>query len=185
MKKMVRMKRDFPEMKLAGRKIGPFKKGEEVRLRPWEASIFEDNGLVEPVNDFSSTGLRKFLMAEGRSSQLEDLPPHFYQSVSQEIQKLQQRGEDQRAGEIKEVFDSLISLRIQKLAKVAVSPAVSKDLPPEESFLVNRLSHALRVWRNRLDRLFRKKPTEGVGAHEKKFRRSVQEIVRHAADIQE
>lgn len=185
MKKMVRMRKDFPEMKLAGRKIGPFKEGEEVRLRPWEASIFEDNGLVEPVNDFSSTGLRKFLMAEEKSSQLEDLPPHFYQSVSQEIQKLQQRGEDQRAGEIKDVFDSLISLRIQKLAKMTVSSAVSKDLPLEESFLVNRLSHALRVWRNRLDQLFRKKPTEEVGAREKRFRRSIQGIVRHAADIQE
>lgn len=185
MKQMVRLMKDFTEMKLIGRKIGPFKEGEEVQLRPWEASIFEDRGLVKFVNDFSSTGLRKFLMAEEKSSQLEDLPPHFYQSVSQEIQKLHQRGENQKAEEIKDVLDSLIRLRIQKLAKMAASSVDAEDLPPEESFLVNRLSHALKVWKDRLDQLFRKKSIEEVGAHEKEFRRSIQGIVRHAADIQE
>lgn len=184
MKRHVKVIQDFPEVELVGRKLGPFKKGEEVRLRAWEASILEDRGVVRTEDVFSPTGLRKLLIREEKSSQLEDIPSHFYQSVSQKIEKLCKEGEKEKADEIKEAVISLISLRIQKIARMTISSVEPEEVPPEEVFLVNRLSQSLKVWRERLDQIFEKTHKE-AGAHEKRIRRSIQGIVRDTADIQE
>lgn len=185
MEQLVRVLHDLPEVKLVGRKLGPFSEGEETRVRPWEAAVFEDRDLVKPVEDFSPTDLRKRLMAEEKSPQLENIPSNFYSAVSCKISKLRQKGEAERAGEVREIVDSLITLRIQKLARMAISSTVPRNLPPQEIFLANRLSQALRTWRNRLDSSFEKTPTKEVGAHEEGIWRSVRGIVRDTADIQE
>lgn len=184
MKRLVKVIQDLPEIELVGRKLGPFKEGEEVRLRAWEASILEDKGVVSPKEVFSPTSLRKILIREEKSSQLENLPSHFYQSVSQKIEKLSQEGEKEKADEIKETVISLINLRIQKIAKMTISSVEPENVPPEEMFLVNRLSQSLETWRDKLDQIFEKTPKE-ADAHEKRIRRSIQGIVRDTADIQE
>lgn len=185
MEQKVRFLDNFSEMKLVGRTLGPFNEGEEASLRAFEASVLEDRGMVEPVEDFSLVGLRKRLMSEEKSSELGELPTNFYLAVSQEIEKLNDKGNFEEAGKMRETMESLVRIRVRKLADMAVSPAEIKDLPLEERFLANRLSRAFEIWRNRLDQLFEKSPNEEVGAREKRFRRSVQGVVGNSTDIQE
>lgn len=181
----VKFLEDFSKVKLVGRSLGPFSKGEETVLRSFEASVLENEGLVEPVEDFSSIGLRKRLISEEKSSDLGELSADFYLSISQEIGNLKERGDFEEAGKMRETMESLVRLRVRKLAKMAVSPAEIEDVPIEERFLANRLSRAFKIWRKRLDQLFEESPNEEVGAREKGFGRSVQGVVRDSADIQE
>lgn len=95
MEQKVEILEKIPETKLVGRKFGPFNEGEETYVKPWEVPILEDRQLAEPIEDFSSTGLRKLLIREEKSSQLKDIPSHFYISVSQKIRKLCRKGEDE------------------------------------------------------------------------------------------
>ncbi len=184
MKQKVKVLQDFPETDLVRRKLGPFREGEEVSVRVWEATLLEERGIVEPVDDFSVAGLRKLLIKEEKSSTLEELPDHFYQIVFHRIGKLgQERAEE--ADEMRETVNSLLNLRIQKLAKMTISSAKPDNVLPEEKLLVNRLSQALESWRDRLDYLCEKNRKEEVGAHRGRIGRSIQRIVRNPANIQE
>lgn len=183
MEKLVRITEEIPEIKLVGRKLGPFSEGEETYLRWWEASLLEDKELVEPVGDFSITGIRNRLIKEEKSSQLNALPSHFYLTVSRRIRRLKGKGELEEAEEMNEALDSLISLRVQKLARMAISSVVPDDVPPEEIFLVARLSRALRLWRPSLDISFEESDKEEVGTHREREWRSIQGTVRDATDI--
>lgn len=184
MKKLVKAIQDFPEIKLVGRKLGPFKEGEEVLVRYWEASILEGRGVVEPVEDYSLAGLRKRIMKEEKSDRLEELPSHFYRALALEIKKIRQNGEPEKAKNVKEALDSLKSIRIRKIARMAVSAVKPQNVPPEDLLLLNRFSQALKLWRRRLDRLLEETQNEEVGTHERELRRSIQGVVRDTADIQ-
>ena len=183
MKKRVEFQENVDEIKLVGRSLGPFKEGEEVRVRPWEAEVLEERGLAVSVDDFSLVGVRKRLMRERDSSQLRDLPDHFYLTVSCEIDKLRRDGNDEKAEEMEELLDSFLSIRVQKLAKMAISSSKPRNIPPEEEFLMNRVSRALEIWRRRMDSLLGKKSTEEVGANEGEIRRSIRRVVGKPANI--
>lgn len=185
MKRDVKVLQDFPEVDLVGRKLGPFNEGEEVSLRVWEASILEERGIVTPSEEFSVTSLRKLLIKEEKSSQLEDLPECFYHIASNEIRKSSREGKIEKAEEMKDIIDSLLSLRIKKLANMTISSVKPQNIPPEEEFLVNRLSQILESWKDRFDYLHKKNPDEEVGAHKGRIGRSFQRVVRNPADIQE
>lgn len=185
MEQLVKILEDVPKVKLVGREIGPFQEGENADVKPWEASVLAEKGLAELEQDFSPVGLRKRLMKEEKTSQLGDLPPSFYLSVSCEVDRLRRMGDVERAEEIEGIVDSLLRLRVQKLSRRAISSDMPRSLPPEEVFLVNRLSRAMKIWRQSMDRLFEKAHKEEVGAHKRGIRRSIRGIVRDAADIQE
>ncbi len=183
MKQPVEFIQDFPEMELVGRKIGPYREGEEVEVWPWIASVLEERGLVRFVDDFSSTDIRKRLIREEKSSQLDDIPSYFYFAVSRKIVKLRENGRGEKADELEESVDSLINLRIKKIADRAVSSSVPEGIPPEEKFLLNMLSYSLDIWKQSLDSLFEKSSKKEAGAHERRIRRSIQGIVRNSANI--
>lgn len=185
MKRDVKVIQDFPEVDLVGRKLGPFNEGEEVSLRFWEASLLEKRGIVTPLEEISVTSLRKLLIREEKSSQLEELPDYFYHIVFNEIRKYSQEGRTEEAEEMKDIVDSLLSLRVKKLAEMTISSVEPQKVPFEEKFLVNKLSQTLEFWRDRLDHLYEKNPEEEVGAHKGRIGRSFQRVVKNPADIQE
>lgn len=174
MEKRVKVLKDVPEIKLVGRKVGPFREGEEVKVKSWEANILEEKGFIQSVEDFSVAGLRKLLMKEEKSNQLNDLPSHFYISVGLKLKTLRERGEAEKADNLKDALDSLISMRVQKIAKMPGSSVSPDDVPPEEMFLFNRFSQALKDWRRRLDRLFDESSFEEVDIRENGNRGSLQ-----------
>ncbi len=173
MEQKVKALENVPKIKLVGRKIGPYKEGEEAHLRPWEVSILEEEGLVEPVDDFSLTGLRKIVMREEKNKSLNDIPSCFYRAVSSKIRKMEQEGRNENAKKMRDSVDSLISLRIRKLLRMAVSSMVPEDIPPEEAFLVNRVSEDLGTWKQRLECMFEENSYEEVNDHEGKIGNSI------------
>ncbi len=183
MKQPVEFIKDFPKIKLVGRKLGPYREGEEVEVRPWIASVLEERGLVRFVDDFSLTGIRKRLIREEKSSQLEELPSYFYFAISRKIADLREEGRGEKAEELEDTVDSLVGLRVKKIANRAVSSSVPKGVPPDEKFLLNLLSHSLNIWRQKLGSLFEKTTEKEAGVHERRIRRSIQGIVRNPADI--
>lgn len=185
LEKAVEIIQDIPEIKLVERKVGPFTKGEEAWVKSWEASIFEDRGLAKLKDDLSVVGLRKKLMREQRDSELRELPSNFYLTVSQRLEKLREKGDLEKVEEINDIINSLVSLRIQKIAKISLSSGSLDNVSNRESFLVNRLNQAKTIWRRRLDRLLKKPHNEEVGAHERENRRSIQGVVKNTTDIQE
>ncbi|KXA92171.1 hypothetical protein AKJ66_04585 [candidate division MSBL1 archaeon SCGC-AAA259E22] len=171
--KKVEVIQDFPEVELVGRKLGPFKEGEEVEMRPWEASVLEERDFVRPVRDFSLTGVRKALIREEKSSRLEELPSSFYRTVSREVRRLREGGEVEKAEELEEAIESLVDFRIQKLARMIISSVDLGDIPAEEQVLANFLSQPLTVWEGSIGRVFEKNIDKEVGVHAKKVRRNI------------
>ena len=184
MEQKVEVKENISEIKLVGRKIGPYTEGEEARMRPWEASVLEEMGLVESMDDFSLAGVRKLVMREEKDKSLNDIPAYFYTATSFKVRRLKKKGENEKAEEMREAINSLVSLRIQKLLRMAVSSVVPDDIPPEEAFLINRISQDLEVWRRRLERLFNENSQKEVDTHEGRIRGSIQGIIGNSADIQ-
>ncbi|MFP4005247.1 MAG: hypothetical protein ACLFUR_00815 [Candidatus Hadarchaeia archaeon] len=183
MKCRAEVKERFSEINLVGRSLGPYAEGEEVLLRPWEISILREEGLVEPVEDFSTVGIRKRLMSERKSSQLEDLSSGFYQMVEMRITELLDKGENEEVENMRDVLNSLINLRVQKIAKIVASSISPKDMPPMEMLLVNKLSKSLAAWKERLGRILDRSEKEEVGAPDREIRRSIQRIVGDTTDI--
>ncbi|KXB02646.1 hypothetical protein AKJ45_01620 [candidate division MSBL1 archaeon SCGC-AAA261F19] len=161
-KQLVRVLEDLSELELVGRSLGPLESGEEVYMRPWEASVLERRGIVEPTENFTLVGLRKRILAEEKSSKLEDLPESFYQVVFHRIENLRLEDRHDRAKEIDEALSALLDLRVQKLARLSISSTDIEGLPFEEKFLVNRLSDVISEWRRRLNSFFERPVKEGV-----------------------
>jgi len=183
MKISVEFVQDLPKMELVGREIGPHREGEEAEIRPWVAFVLEERGYIALDDDFSVTDIRKNLIREEKSPQLQEISSNFYLVISEKVKELEERGKEEEAEELKDVVDSLMSLRMKKIAETAVSSSTPKDIPPEERFLSNLLSNSISIWRSRLDSLFEKDSKKEAGVHERKVRRSIRRIVRNTANI--
>lgn len=162
MKQRVQVLEDFPEVELVGRKLGPLESGEETLMRPWEASVLERHGIVEPTEEFKLVGLRKRILAEERSSNLESLPDNFYHGLSHWIENLRLEGRSDEIEKLKESVNTLLEIRVQKLARQAAFSSPIENLSFEEKFLANRLSDVISKWRRGLVRLFERSPKEEV-----------------------
>lgn len=164
-KQLVRVLEDLSEVELVRRRLGPLESGEEVYMRPWEASVLERHGIVESTEKFTLVDLRKRILAEEKSSKLEDLPESFYQAVYHRIENLRIDDRRDRAKELDEALSALLDLRVQKLARLSISSANIEGLPFEEKFLANRLSNVISEWRRRLSSSFERSAEGGVGIH--------------------
>ncbi|MBS3815099.1 MAG: DNA replication complex GINS family protein [Hadesarchaea archaeon] len=184
MKQKVETTQEIPEIKVVNRKIGPLSSGEETFVKPWEAVILEQKGLIKPIEEYSLSGLRKRVLAEGRASDLKELPEYFYEGLTHKIRLLKKEGKSEELEEMRDSLDSLIGLRVQKILRKAVSPTSVRELPPEEQFLLNQISTLIKNWEERLDSMFEKTPKEEVGTREEGIRRSIREIVGNATNIQ-
>ncbi len=183
MKQEVEFIEDFPEMVLVNRKIGPFREGQNVELRPWVAYRLEQEGVVNVVEDFDATEIRKKMIREEKSTELRDVSEIFYLGVSEKIDSLMERGREEEAKELRDVSDSFISLRMKKIAEMAVSSSTPKEVPPEERLLSNLLCDSINTWRERLESSFERENKKEAGARERTIRRSIRGIVRNTANI--
>ncbi len=181
MKQRVRIIRDFPALRLVGRQLGPFATGQETDLEIFEAAVLERNGLAELLQKITPTELRKLMLEEERILEPAALQQGFYASLAQRISDLQKAGQQEEVEELHAALAALAEMRIQKLVRLATSPPVPENLPPEEKFLVNRLTTALEDWNRWLENLFRKEEEVGeIG----KFGGAVRHVVGGAPDIQ-
>lgn len=172
MKQRVRVLEDLPELDLVGRKLGPLKAGEEVQLRPWEAAVFERHEIVEPPEKFTVVGIRKLILAEEKSTSLQELPEGFYFGVFLRIKNLRIDDAQDELIKLKEAVSALLDIRVQKLARFAMSSVVPQGIPPEEQYLVKRFLGIIEDWKRKFVPKLKELLEEGV-AHEKEFGRSV------------
>ncbi|MDI6819487.1 MAG: DNA replication complex GINS family protein [Candidatus Hodarchaeaceae archaeon] len=180
----VRVIKDLPAIKLVGRQIGPLVAGQEAEFEPWEAGVLERHGYIEPIQRLTTIELRKLVLVEERSHQLEPLPPDFYSSIAQQIAYLRATGQQDKVEEFQSAVDALLEVRVQKLLQSALSPASAENLPPEEKFLVNRLAIALEGWSQWLSKLFEKKAGEEAGKHDEEFGGNIRDVVGNETNIQ-
>ncbi len=181
--KKVEFVQDFPKIELVGRKLGPFREGEEADLRPWEAYILEEEGFLEFSSNISTTYIRKILIREEKSPQLENLPSSFYQSVSLKVERLHKEGNLEELEELMDIVNSLVNFRIKKIARITISCAKPENILPEEQVFVSLLSHALSTWEDRLYRLFEKDLNKEAGTPERKVWDSIQRITGKPTNI--
>ena len=163
MKQRVRVLQDLPELKLVSRRVGPLVAGQEVEFEPWEVTVFERHGIVEPVQKLTTAELRKFMLAEERAPGLGLLPSNFYEMVAQRAKNIQTTAQPDEIEEFREAAGALAEARTHKLLRAALSPADAENLLPEERFFVNRLAMALEDWGRWLSGLLEKE-VENRGA---------------------
>jgi len=148
--------RDLPEIKLAGRRVGPLVVGQEAEFEPWEVKVLERHELVEPIQKLTTAELRKFMLAEERAPGLWQLPSNFYAMVAQRAASMRASGQPDEIEEFRAAFEALIEARTRKLLRAALSPANAENMLPEERFVVNRLAMALEDWGRWLSELIGK-----------------------------
>jgi len=168
----VRVVKDLPKLMLVGRKVGPVASGQEIDVWTWEAPVLERHGFVERIWKPTVAELRKLVLAEEKSPTLRELPLDFYLTIAGEVTRARESGEIEHLEELLDATDSLVETRVQKIVNLAVSGVKVKGLPPEEQFLLNRLTLVLNSWREWLGRFLGKR-TEEAGENGEKFRKPV------------
>ena len=163
MKQSVRVLRDLPEIKLVGRRVGPLVVGQEAEFEPWEVTVLERHGFVEPIQKLTTAELRKFMLAEERAPGLGPLPSNFYAAVAERAASIQISGQPDEVEEFRAAVGALAEIRTHKLLRAALSPANVENMSPEERFFVNRLAIALEDWGRWLSELLEKE-VENRGA---------------------
>jgi len=171
----VKVLKDLNAVELIGRRVGPLISGQEVDLEPWEATVLERHGFVDPIQKLTLGDIRKLMLTEERSPTPLSLPEDFYAAVARRADHLRSEGQSDMIEELRAAVRALAEIRVQKLVRLALSPSNAGDLPPEERHLVNRLSIAIEEWEIWLNGLF-EKAGEEVGGNDE-----VGGPVRHAA----
>ncbi len=166
------------EVEIAGRKLGPFREGEEVELEHWELRVLRRHGMAEPAQRMGIAELRKVLISEGKQAELSVLPEWFYHSVAGEIESLRREGKNEKANELRAALESFIEMRLHKLVKLALSPSEAKGALPEERMLLSRLSSCVEEWIEWLNERFERKEVGGIGA-----RGNIPNVVGEKTDI--
>lgn len=179
MMQRVRFLKDFPQVGLAGRKLGPFPVDTEVDVWGWEANVLERRGFLEIKNALTSGDIRKCSISEERASELEPLSEDFYLSLRNTVAAARAAGDFGKAEEVKNGAQALLDVRLPKLLKLALSPESFKGIPPEERFLVNRLASTIDGWGRKLGKIIGEEVVKG------EFRGALQHAVGSEAGIQE
>ncbi|MGQ9788592.1 MAG: hypothetical protein ACUVQM_04745 [Candidatus Hadarchaeaceae archaeon] len=179
MKQLVRIVKDFPQVELVGRKVGPLVAGDEVELWPWDANALMNSGFVEFLQPISAAELKKLVFAEERSLEPLTLPDNFYISIARNAVLMSQEGKKE-SDEMFSQTSLLLDARLPKLIRLAISPDVPPVLTPEERFLVNEVSKFIDDWSRRLRSLFELREEVGKNGGG----RPVQYVVGDKADIQ-
>jgi hypothetical protein len=151
MRESVRILDEVQAVDLAWRQLGPFKCGDEVEVWSWEAKVLERRGLAERRR-ITPTDVRRLIIAEERNPNPEKLPENFYSKVRDEVLSLRESGDDEKADELKSQTLALLEVRLPKLLRFVFSPEDSKEVLPEERFLINRLAFVLNTWGRKLEK---------------------------------
>ncbi|MEW6592219.1 MAG: hypothetical protein AB1305_00805, partial [Candidatus Hadarchaeota archaeon] len=134
MRQKIKLLKDFPQVVLGGRRLGPFSTGTEAEVWPWEARVLERFGFAESVGALTASDVRRLTISEERSSDLESLTEDFYLSLRSSITAARFGGDLERAQDIGVRAQALLDVRLPKLLRLALFPEGLKGLPPEEHF---------------------------------------------------
>ncbi|MHA1711055.1 MAG: hypothetical protein ACTSUS_03165 [Candidatus Freyarchaeota archaeon] len=157
--KMV-VNRNYPEVELAGLKVGPFEEGKEYEVRFWVARELERAGVARiRWEELNAASLYKIHWRERVQSarQLAPLPEDFYPKLRRYLANLK-REAITRPDKMKEyekvigLSRDVINCRLRKIVSLASLPTQSnqilQNLTKEERFIYEHLQNVISEWRS-------------------------------------
>jgi hypothetical protein len=154
---------NVPQVLVANHELGPFKKGQEVKLPNWVIEKFSSRGLADIHQDdeYESTiELKKlYQMEKGQPYNLQRFPSFIYTAAGRRLLQLQgdKTSLDPKRYEgiesIQQMMSVMVETRLAKIMDIAKSGGnhdKRKQMAHEEQWLLDRLSYLIDAWREML-----------------------------------
>jgi hypothetical protein len=151
----VKAKAEVPAASIAGLRLGPLREGETADLPRIVAMALVSTGSAEPVDEGVEIELyraqgKERASAQSGAPQLSQLRPGFYQKVAASLYALELAGMGEAARRALSIYQDLMTLRLQKIARSLGYTSVPSSLPnatDEEMALFECASEIFRRWR--------------------------------------
>jgi hypothetical protein len=153
--------RNYPDLKLAGFKVGPFQEGNEYELYYWVAAELAAAGIVHlrEEDSLDATKLYKVQWKERVqvAGQISELPEDFYPKLRRYLAQLktdfgknpQKIQEYQKANSLAE---DIVASRLKKIVTLSAGPIQGEQilgkLTNEEKLIYMQLGKIISNWRN-------------------------------------
>ncbi len=153
--------RNYPDIKLAGFKVGPFQEGNEYELYYWVAEELASVGIVHlrEEDSLDATKLYKVQWKERVqvAGQISELPENFYPRLRRYLQQLkaeigrnpQRIQEYQKA---KSLAEDVVASRLKKIVTLSAGPIQGEQilgkLTNEEKLIYMQLGKIVNDWRS-------------------------------------
>lgn len=153
--------RNYPDLKLAGFKVGPFQEGNEYELYYWVAAELAAAGIVHlrEEDNLDATKLYKVQWKERVqvAGQISELPEDFYPKLRRYLAQLktdfgknpQKIQEYQKA---KSLAEDIVASRLKKIVTLSAGPIQGEQilgkLTNEEKLIYMQLGKIISNWRN-------------------------------------
>lgn len=156
--------KDFPEISIGSKKLGPFKRGQQTELPNWVIEKLKQHKVVKinPTDNYDSVTIVDNLYREEqrkKHSALQALPPHLYASVSRRILYLQHDKTSldpmsmDTIERLQNRLKSLVETRQPKIIRAAISDSCTKwqnHMTNEERWLCEKLYNTVSKWRAKM-----------------------------------
>lgn len=155
--------RNYPEMKLAGLKIGPFQEGNEYEVYYWVAQELAGAGIAHfrEEDNLDATKLYKVQWKERVqiAGQISELPEDFYPKLRRYLKQLkmdtamqpQKYAEYQKA---RHLADDIVNSRLKKIVTLSSGPIqadqILNKLTAEEQLIYMQLGKTVNQWRSHI-----------------------------------
>jgi hypothetical protein len=149
------VERDCPEIEVAGEKIGPLRKEQEVELRYWIASELAKAGIVRFKEKVDLSYLYdlywKEIIQPGRK--LFPLPKDFYPKARRLLAELKARNSDDYEKALRLVTD-IVNCRLKKIVALSSMPSLTlrelENFSEEERILYDALHSIIERYRKEI-----------------------------------
>jgi hypothetical protein len=155
--------RNYPEMKLAGIKIGPFQEGNEYEAYYWVAEELASAGIVHfrEEDNLDATKLYKVQWKERVqvAGQISELPEDFYPKLRRYLKWMKhdlakQPEKIQEYQKAKHLADDIVNSRLKKIVTLSAGPMQAEQilskLTAEERLVYMQMGKVVSQWRTQI-----------------------------------
>jgi len=155
--------RNFPEIELAGLKVGPFEEGKEYEVQYWIANELERAGIARFREDelLDIKKLDKILWKEKvqQTRQVSHVEEDFYPRLRRFLSRLKRGANNspEKGDEYRKavgVANDIVNMRLRKIVSLSSSSEQTsqtlKDLTKEERIFYDRLNKTINQWKNNI-----------------------------------
>ena len=153
---------DYPQIKLAGLSVGPFKEGNEYEVHYWIARELIKSSIAHfIVDDLDSSKLYKIKWRERNqiAGQISKLPEGFYPKLRRYLIKSKEEmiinpEKNREYDKAKDLAWDIINLRLKKIVTLSSGPNQTdfliKKLTQEERFIYQDLGRIINGWKEHI-----------------------------------
>ena len=154
---------DIPEINLLTKKIGPHKKGDEIKVSYWIAKILYQEKVVKFLDsvEYEVEELLKIEWSEQAKSNIQEIDEEFYVKMKETLSNLLNdfRNKDnisintqilQKKEKMQNLFKDIFTRRLYKILRIATKSSNQSqfinDFTGEEMVLYNQLRKIINKW---------------------------------------